>query len=432
MSTTYLPEVPISKIKPHPKNPRLQLTEIDELAASITQVGLLEHLVLAPPLGSSAAYTLVAGHRRLAAAKQAGLKTVPATLREDLDSPEKQLAAILSENTQRVDLSPIEEADAFTQLVAFPGMTQAKAAKATGRSATFVKQRLALAKLPDGARKKVHGGEITLEQATTIMSFVGTPEYTKVVNAAGTTNFGYAVENAKREQKAREQLQVVKDHAERLGWLVTESYSDCGSEVLGPWKLKGTLQKALDSLEGPHVLRISYGRWSICSPPTLEDRERDHGYQPTPEEAAQRDAERAAREQHAEALDVARKVRRDWLTTNAWHQRIGKDERLAVLRLLVESALEVGNWEESDLALSLVGPLPDDGTDGEEYDAFLQDWTATADEPQLWRLLCVLSLALDSNSSWTTGIEWQIRFATALGYQPSDVELALITPEVKA
>jgi len=257
MTTNYLPDVPLTKIKHHPKNPRLELTGIDELAANIKAQGLLEHLVLAPPTGSSAAYTLIAGHRRLAAAKHAGLTTVPATLREDLDTPAKQLAAILSENTQRVDLTPIEEADAYTQLVAFPGMSQKKAAKATGRSATFVKQRLAIAKLPDNARKRMHSGEITLEQAAVIASFVGTPDYKAIVAAAGTSNFTWAVQRAKENAKTRAQIEVLKAHAEKHGWTITTNWSDLGASALGQWALNGDLRKALDALPATDHVRSS-------------------------------------------------------------------------------------------------------------------------------------------------------------------------------
>lgn len=138
--------LPLSRVLPHGKNPRTNLEKIDELTESIKAQGVLEPLIVAPLNGTQ--YTIIAGHRRREAAKKAGLLNVPCWIREDLDTPDKQLAAMLVENTQRVDLTPIEEADAYAQLVAFPGWNQAKAAKATGRDAKTVKARIAIAKLP--------------------------------------------------------------------------------------------------------------------------------------------------------------------------------------------------------------------------------------------------------------------------------------------
>lgn len=427
MSTTYLPDVPLAKIKPHPKNPRIELKDIDTLAANIKTMGLLEPLVLATPTGSSAAYTLIAGHRRLAAAKAAGLTTVPATVREDLDTPAKQLAAILSENTQRVDLSPVEEADAFTQLVAFPGMTQAKAAKATGRSLSFVKQRLALAKLPDGARKKMHAGEITLEQAATIMSFVGTPEYSKVVKAAGTTNFGFTVENAKREQKARAQLDVVKAHAEAQGWKITDSYNDCGRSVLDRWRVRG-LEKQLAALEGPHVLYTNgLTLWSINLVPTSEDLERKPDYQPTPEQ----EAAQAAAAQRLEDLDTARTVRQQWLDGRLKNLLESSFDHAAILRMLVADVVERTDYTGEQLALAGF-TLPEGKRAWEAVDDTLA-WVDGLNYNQLWKALLVLTFDLATcGGRFQESHEHSIRIAMALGYEPSDIELALITPEVKA
>lgn len=423
MTTTYLPEVPLTKIKPHPKNPRLELTDIDELAASITSQGLLEHLVLAPPTGSSVAYTLIAGHRRLAAAKVAGLKAVPATLREDLDTPAKQLAAILSENTQRVDLSPVEEADAFTQLVAFPGMTQKKAAEQTGRSATFVKQRLALAKLPEAARKKIHSGEITLDQAATIASFVGTPDYKAIVQAAGTSNFTFTVQRAKDNAKDRERIEILKTYAAERGWKVTSSWSEIGSSVIERWNLKGDLSKALDVLpDTEHVVFIDGTRWSVSLPPTAKQTT-DRGGVSTP---AQREAE-AKRTQHHEDVQTARRARASWLTGRLQTLVLKPDEILAVLRIIARQNADQDYGFANPESHALAGVPTDDEPD-------LDAWAANLTLNEAWR--AVLALTFDAATCGSSHGAWEqepsIRLALALGYEPSDVELALITPEVKA
>lgn len=425
MSTTYLPDVPLSKIKPHPKNPRLELTDIDDLAADIRAKGVLQPLILAPPVGSSAAYILVAGHRRLAAAKAAGLTTVPATVRDDLDTPAKQLAAILSENTQRTDLTPVEVGDAYAQLVAFPGMTQKKAAEQTGRSQAFVKQRIALAKLPDAARKKMHSGEITIHDAGVIASFVGTPDYKAITAAAGTPNFRFAVQRAKDNAKTRAQIEVLKAHAEAHGWTVPTKRIGVGSSVLQPWNLKGDLQKALDRLpDTEHILIVLGTSWGLYLPFTTTQTT-NRGGTPSPEAEAAAEARR----QHDEDVQTARRARVDWLADRLKHLVLKPDEQLAVLRELVYNVAVDDGYDSPDRDCRAFVGAPD-ADDKQALDSWVDGLTVN----EAWRALLVL--AFDTTACGNDRGGWDhepsIHLALALGYEASDVELDLITPEVKA
>ena len=108
-----LQNIPLNLIDPHPHNPRRQLGDLTELADSIRAQGVRQNLLVVPSDlqgdGTWARYTAVIGHRRLAAAKLAGLTEVPAVVDEGL-SPADQLELMLVENVQRSDLSPEEEA----------------------------------------------------------------------------------------------------------------------------------------------------------------------------------------------------------------------------------------------------------------------------------------------------------------------------------
>lgn len=190
-----------SQIKAHKLNPRRDVGDLDELAASIKAKGIVEPLIVASN-GTDETYVLVAGHRRLAAAKLAKCKTVPCLVRDDLSDPKDQLEHMLIENLQRTDLTPIEEAEAYQQLLAFPGYTQKRIVETTGRAAATVRGRLKLAALPKSALSKIHAGQISLTEATALVEFAGDNSYAALERAAGTDRFAYDLARA-RETRTR-------------------------------------------------------------------------------------------------------------------------------------------------------------------------------------------------------------------------------------
>jgi ParB family chromosome partitioning protein len=424
MTTTYLPEVPLTRLVPHGANPRHQLRDLDDLTASIKAKGVLEPLVVAPLNGTQ--YRIIAGHRRHAAAKAAGLTTVAAVLREDLDTPAKQLEAMVIENGQRVDLTPIEEAEAYQALLDFPAYTVAKVAKATGKSPKTIKGRLALAKLPDGTRDRIHDGQITLAEANTLTEFVGTKEYSGLVKAVGTSQFAYAVQHARNAAKTREQRAVVVAFADATDdWTITDDYQACGRTVLQSWnapKSIALLEKALKALTGPHVVRRDYGDgWSVCEPPAPEDQA--HRQPDSPEAIAAR----AAREAKDADLETARQVRADWLRGRLGTLIVSDSTRLELLHLLVADRITGADDEDFEL---IGAPATPEGKRAWDSDvvAARKAWVLTLNEYQAWKALLVLTfnLTLDGARTWEGAHRESITVAQALGYTPSDVELELL------
>jgi ParB family chromosome partitioning protein len=157
---------PLRNLRPNPLNPRGELdpTGIDELAASIAahaaQGGILQPLLVTPD------GTVVAGHRRLAAARRAGLIDVPVVVRAL--SPVEALELALIENLQRADLTPVEEARAYQHLVV-AGATLASIARRVGVPASRVRERLALLELDQRVRERVHRGELPLRVALLLL-----------------------------------------------------------------------------------------------------------------------------------------------------------------------------------------------------------------------------------------------------------------------
>lgn len=150
-------------------NLRRSVGNVAELAASIRSIGVLEPLLVTP---AADGFAVVAGHRRLAAARKAGLEMVPCVIREM--SEVDRVVAMVVENEQRSDLSPIEAADGYFRLIDM-GVTQKELAKRVGRSAKHVGSRLALLELPRTVRTQIHAGRLSLTAAAALLELVDDP-----------------------------------------------------------------------------------------------------------------------------------------------------------------------------------------------------------------------------------------------------------------
>lgn len=157
--------IAISLIDPNPHQPRHQLQDADlsDLAASIRQNGILQSLLVRP---NDERFILIAGFRRLSAAKLAGLTEVPCLVREMSDQEMAQFALI--ENLQRSDLNPIEEAEAIDKLRKSGGFDQKGIAELINKSEGFVSERTSLLKLTDDIKNLVANGQLPVRKAIEI------------------------------------------------------------------------------------------------------------------------------------------------------------------------------------------------------------------------------------------------------------------------
>jgi ParB family chromosome partitioning protein len=145
----------LAEIRPNPEQPRKHFGDLTELAASIQEHGLLEPVLVRPVPGG---YELVHGERRWRAAAAAGLKTIPAMVR-DLSDDEAFVAALV-ENIQRENLNPIEEANALKRLID-GGRTQAEAGALVGKGQSYVAHKLRLLTLPEPIACYLSDGTLT-------------------------------------------------------------------------------------------------------------------------------------------------------------------------------------------------------------------------------------------------------------------------------
>ena len=161
-----LRQVPIGQVHPNPHQPRTHFSkdELEELASSIKQVGILQPIVVRP---AGDVYEIIAGERRYQAAIQAGLTDVPVIVRETDDDETLELALI--ENIQRSDLNAMEEACAYRALMDRMGLTQEQLAQKVAKSRSSVANALRLLDLPENLQRHVVDGNLTAGHARALL-----------------------------------------------------------------------------------------------------------------------------------------------------------------------------------------------------------------------------------------------------------------------
>jgi ParB family chromosome partitioning protein len=161
-------EIPLDRIVTNPKQPRRVFEEstLEELANSIREKGVLQPVIVKK--AEDDRYILVAGERRLRAARLAGLKTIPAIVKEATEAEAVEIALI--ENIQRDDLNPLEMAEAFQRLIDEFGYTQEQLATRIGKDRATVANYLRILKLPPDIKEYILSGQISLGHAKAILS----------------------------------------------------------------------------------------------------------------------------------------------------------------------------------------------------------------------------------------------------------------------
>lgn len=167
-------ELPVEQISPNPRQPRSRFDpeEMNELADSIRTHGILQPLIVTRG-EQPGDYTLVAGERRLQAARLAGLATVPCLVREASDQQRLEMALI--ENVQRADLGPLEAAEAYRQLAEDFSLSHEQIAERVGKSRAAVTNTLRLLKLPPSVQQALAAGQISEGHARALLA-LSTPQ----------------------------------------------------------------------------------------------------------------------------------------------------------------------------------------------------------------------------------------------------------------
>lgn len=202
-NTTYtsdqITQIDTNLLDPHPDNPRKTIGDVTELAASITANGLLTPLSVVP-YGDR--YRVIAGHRRLTACKQAGLTQIPAFVLHL--TPIQQLEAMITENTQREQLTVLEESDAIQGLLDL-GATIPRIASQLGRSQTYVRERKRIARIGDEVRtSRDDFGQLSFSELAALAEFDDHPDAQQALaKVAGTDSFRWNLDRQRERRRDR-------------------------------------------------------------------------------------------------------------------------------------------------------------------------------------------------------------------------------------
>jgi ParB family chromosome partitioning protein len=190
--------VEVAKIATNPDQPRRDFDQeaLKELSGSIRKYGVLQPLLVSKVEVSSnrgldVSYQLIAGERRLRAAKMAGLPHVPVIIRDDFKKDRERLEVALIENIQREDLNPLEEAEAYLKLQKEFGLTHREIAEKVNKSREAVSNTIRLVNLPEDMRASLREGKIAFSHARALLAFSDSAKqrtmYEQILNGKVTT-----------------------------------------------------------------------------------------------------------------------------------------------------------------------------------------------------------------------------------------------------
>lgn len=224
-SETAITYIDVNKIQPHPNNPRKDVGDVTELADSIKNNGIMQNLTVVPWFSATTGkpaddnsmdgyYRALIGHRRLVAAKLAGLEKVPCVIAQNLTMNE-QVAIMLSENMQRADLTTLEQAEGI-QLMFDLGDTVDSVAKKTGLSVSTVRRRAKLAEYDHNAVKESFDRGGTLADYDALEKVKDPEKRAELIKDIGTNNFNWKLNSAITEENRQEYFAKVTEMLDKF------------------------------------------------------------------------------------------------------------------------------------------------------------------------------------------------------------------------
>lgn len=434
-----------SLIDPHPDNPRKNIGDVTDLAASIKANGLLSPLSVVP---NGSRFRVIAGHRRLMACKQAGTGAVPCFVL-DLD-PLQQLEAMVTENCQREQLTVLEEADAIQGMLDL-GATTASVAHRLGRSSDYVRDRAKAASIDNEVRaSRDDFSQLTIGQLVAIARYDGQPDrQKKLAQAAGTSNFDYILRNIERDDRDRQWIESVAallvepDNGINLIPDPEKPYSDPEWRYAGcMFPSTGTPEEVIEKIRDQNPAAVSIHMEQVylwLRRDKTADAEKEAR---RAAEQAERDARRHALEEYAAASADKRMA---WLHANLHGikraQLIETTARLGLLQIIDPDpqgyTLALSTWNDAACGGEQFATIS-----GIEPKRALAELRHHLDEPD-WAVWAVQILAARFEwfvdpTDWTTvndtsrRIPGYYQILQDLGYTPTDDETSYLDQLIAA
>ena len=253
-----LTTIAIEKLHPHPQNPRKVIGDVTELAESIKANGILQNLTVVPMNDDWTEFTVIIGHRRLAAAKQAGLTELPCAVVEMTEK--EQLSTMLTENMQRSDLTVYEEAKGC-QLLLDLGDTVAEIAEKTGFSESKIRRRVKLCELDEEAFKESQIRQPTLQDYDRLNQIRDIEVRNELLKSIGTNNFDNLLYAAVKKQNDDEERAWLEEICLDNGMTKCESRNDIpeNCEYVGTVGTAQLLKESFDDDRKRYFFFTTYG-----------------------------------------------------------------------------------------------------------------------------------------------------------------------------
>jgi ParB/RepB/Spo0J family partition protein len=423
---TAIEMIAVGKLRLADDNIRQETGDVAELAASMKSVGVLEPLLVTDD------GLVVAGSRRLAAAKKARLKEVPAIRRAYSD--QERLEVMIVENLQREDLSPLEEADGFRRLIEL-GLNQRDVAAKVGCSQTHIARRVALLALPAKVQSQVAEGKVSFADAHELGKVKNDPKLVeKLAKSAADGGMRSVSSQVQEELASRErakELAAVVAKLEKKGEKVVEVKSDTygynTSLPAGHARVLGETYSTSDVRMDPkkhakldcHAVAVNPRTMAVvevCTDPKQHPSRKD-------EMAAQQKKAEAKRAKEAEAYDAMTERRRDFLRSEI-KGRVNKEALLELCLLaLTTDPSYYGDRDTDELACGLLGieldPHLDDAVSDPAYEALREKIASD----KLRALYAIAAARMEADLSpfghWDRAY---FGWLEARGYQPSKDE----------
>ena len=265
--------IAVDKLHPHPDNPRKVLGDVSELAESIKASGILQNLTVVPMNDDWTEFTVIIGHRRLAAAKQAGLTELPCAVVEMTEK--EQLSTMLTENMQRSDLTVYEEAKGC-QLLLDLGDTVAEVSEKTGFSETKIRRRVKLCELDEEAFKESQLRQPTLQDYDRLNQIKDIDVRNELLKSIGTNNFDNLLYSAVKKQETDEEKEKIEKFCLEHGMTKVRKYNEIPDNYIytGIFALKDLILK--DFADGrKRYFYFAYGSKVYIYAEVLEKQEKN-------------------------------------------------------------------------------------------------------------------------------------------------------------
>lgn len=439
--------LPIGQLHPHPENPRKDVGDVTELSESIKVNGILQNLTVVPGHYDNSGfqdgdYTVIIGHRRLAAAKKAGMAELPCTIVQM--SAEEQVATMLTENMQRENLTIYEQAKAFQQLSIDFGKSVSEIAEMSGFSENTVRRRTKLAGLNEVAFKRACDRGATLFEFAELDKLELPEDKAKVLADMGTPNFRNTLKEALAGQRYRhkreEWIKALRTFATEIE---TEGYCDGKHVQMNYYRTYGSWTPKSEEISRPedadsvrYFFKVSECQISVYKEAKTSPAE-------AARQAEQKRREDEAKNRWASIQDISsrhRELRREFVANFGQAQRFQQEiATFAADAMLWEAERQYYADLGQKSAAKILG-IPYDTEnecmDKEAFDAL------KADKP-IWVVLVLAYWFADTGCSyishvWSGTLKcWEIRheeskrldriykFLKYLGYEMSDEEKQL-------